>query len=106
MSVQDSFRARLIVLLLAIALPLTTAACDGLLAANALSTCSKGSDCSPALSGIPALPPPPCWNEAGEIQSDEVCARVHEEEGQHGEMEDGGMVDGEGGALPRPPELP
>lgn len=81
--------------------------CDGLLAVDA--GCfgdgsGAGAACSETLQGIPAFPPPPCWNEAGEIQSDEVCAKVHEERraAEAGE----GTTDGEEGSLPAPPELP
>lgn len=60
---------------------------------------ASGGACHEALQGIPAFPPPPCWNEAGEIQSDEICAKVHE-------SEDDAVPDDGPGLLPGPPALP
>ena len=105
---ERKHRPATLIPLLAVVLALVPLGCDGLSGAEV--TClgqseAPGARCSQSLQGIPPFPPPPCWNEAGEIQSDEVCARVHEESGNAGEEGEKGE-DGDGGLLPGPPALP
>ena len=86
-------------------LALVPLGCDGLTGADA--AClgdAPGGACTEALQGIPPLPPPPCWNEAGEIQSDEVCAKVHEERMAEESGDD--TRDEDEATLPAPPALP
>jgi len=86
------------------ALLLSLGACGSLVDAE-FSSCdgsaskAQAAECVATAAGIPALPPPPCWNEAGEIQPDEICASLDDEAGA-----DESRTSGE--TLPAPPPLP
>ena len=102
MSDRLNLRRNLLLPLLAAAMAVILVGCDALLGAGPAfcdDSNASGTGCQASLQGIPAFPPPPCWNEEGEIQSDEVCAKVHETSGD-------AQKEGEEGQLPAPPELP